>query len=275
MNAPNGGPDGAFERRPVHVASENAGREWGIAVEVPVEIRLNGTPWTVMLATPCDIEDLAVGLAVTERVVADASAIEKISLATWLGEVSVDLIVPAGQLRDLSRDARSLAGNAGCGLCGLESLAALHLRQQETSGPARSGEAVSDEAIIAAFAALPGLQPINRETHSVHAAAWCRPDGTIDDVREDVGRHNALDKLVGARARQHQLGMPGFIVMTSRCSYELVSKAVIAGASLLATISAPTTLALTWSQALGIPVACCGPGKQVVRFSQEVAHVIR
>lgn len=274
MNAPNGGPDGAFERRPVRMAGDDAGREWGIAVEVPVEIRLNGTPWTVMLATPCDIEDLAVGLAVTERVVADANAIEKINLATWLGEVSVDLTVPAGQLRDLSHDARSLVGNAGCGLCGLESLAALHLRQQETSGSARSVDPVSDEAILAAFAALPGRQPVNRETHSVHAAAWCRPDGTIEDVREDVGRHNALDKLVGARARQDRLGRSGFIVMTSRCSYELVSKAAIAGASLLATISAPTTLALTWSQALGIPVACCGPGKQVVRFPQEVAHVI-
>ena len=275
MNAPIGGPDGAFERRPVHMTGDDAGREGGIAVEVPIEIRLNGTPWTVMLATPCDIEDLAVGLAVTERIVADASAIEKLSLATWLGEVSVDLTVPVRQLRDVSRDARTLAGNAGCGLCGLESLAALHLRQQETNGSARSGEAISDRAIIAAFAALPGRQPVNRETHSVHAAAWCRADGTIEDVREDVGRHNALDKLVGARVRQHQLGLPGFIVMTSRCSYELVSKAAIAGASLLATISAPTTLALTWSQALGIPLACCGPGKQVVRFPQEVAHVIR
>lgn len=274
MSAPSGGPGGAYERRPVRIAGADEDRDWGIAVEVPVEIRLNGTPWTVMLATPCDVEDLAVGLAITERVVADAGVIEKISIATWLGEISVDLTVPAALLRNMSRDARSLAGNAGCGLCGLESLAAIHLRQQETDRSRRSPEAISDVAIMAAFTALPPLQAINRETHSVHAAAWCRPDGSIEDVREDVGRHNALDKLVGARVRQQQPGLPGFIVMTSRCSYELVSKAATAGASLLATISAPTTLALTWSQALGIPLACCGPGKQVVRFPQEMAHVV-
>ena len=274
MSLPNGGSGGAFERRPVRVTGAVVGREWGIAVEIPVEIRLNGAPWTVMLATPCDVEDLAVGLAVTERVVADGGSIEKISLATWLGEVSVDLTVPAALLRDRARDARSLAGNAGCGLCGLESLAAFRMRQQETDGTARLSQPITDQAIMAAFAALPGRQPINRETHSVHAAAWCRADGTIEDVREDVGRHNALDKLVGARARQHRLGLPGFVVMTSRCSYELVSKAAAAGASLLATISAPTTLALTWSQALGIPLACWGPDKQVVRFPQEMAHVV-
>lgn len=274
MSARKDGPGRAFERRPVLVTGAAAGRDWGIAVEIPVEIRLNGAPWTVMLATPCDVEDLAVGLALTERVVTDARTIEAIDIATWLGEVSVDLTVPAAHLRNPSRDGRSLAGNAGCGLCGLESLTAFHLRQQETGGSGRSDQVISDEAIVAAFTALPGQQPINRQTRSVHAAAWCRPDGSIEDVREDVGRHNALDKLVGARARQHRLGRPGFIVMTSRCSYELVSKAAAAGASLLATISAPTTLALTWSQALGIPLACCGPDRQVVRFPQEMAHVV-
>lgn len=264
---------GAFERRPVRVAGTGEARDWAIAAELPVEIRLNGTPWTVMLATPCDVEDLAVGLAVTERVVADASAIEKISIATWLGEMSVDLTVPTAQLRDSPHDARSLAGNSGCGLCGLESLTALHLRQPETDRVTRTTQPISDEAIMAAFTALPACQPINQETHSVHAAAWCFLDGRIELVREDVGRHNALDKLVGARARQQAPRLPGFVVMTSRCSYELVSKAAAAGAVLLATISAPTTMALTWSQALGVPLACFGPGRQVVRFPQEMAHV--
>ena len=272
MTATIGGADGAFQRRPVRVAGSAVSNEWGIAVETPVEIRLNGAPWTVMLASPSDVEDLAVGLAVTEGLVADVGAVVKISVSTWLGDFSVDLTVPIDQLRAPARDARSLAGNSGCGLCGLESLAALHRRQQAGQGAARSGQPISDEAIAAAFAALPEFQPINRATHSVHAAAWCRPDGRIEMVREDVGRHNALDKLVGARARQHQLGEAGFIVMTSRCSYELVSKAAAAGAMLLATISAPTTLALTWSQSLGLPLACCGPDRTIVRFPQEIAH---
>lgn len=272
MTATIDGADGAFQRRPVSVAGRDATSEWGIAVETPVEIRLNGAPWIVMLASPSDVEDLAVGLAVTEGLLADAGAVEKISVSTWLGEVSVDLIVPIDQLRAPARDARSLAGNAGCGLCGLESLAALHRRQQAGQGGAGGSQAISDEAITAAFAALPEFQPINRETHSVHAAAWCHPNGRIELVREDVGRHNALDKLVGARARQLQLGEAGFVVMTSRCSYELVSKASAAGAMLLATISAPTTLALTWSQSLGLPLACRGPGRTIVRFPEEVAH---
>ncbi len=120
------GPGGAFERRPVRVAATGADREWAIAAEVPVEIQVNGRPWTVMLATPCDVEDLAVGLAITERLVTDAGAVERIGIATWLGEMSVDLTVPVAQLRDSPHDTRSLAGNSGCGLCGLESLASLH-----------------------------------------------------------------------------------------------------------------------------------------------------
>jgi FdhD protein len=272
MSAPQAERTEGFARRPVRLAGGDGGGEWGIAVESPVEIRINSAPWSVMLATPCDVEDLAVGLALTEGVVRDAGAIERISVAEWLGEITVDLTIPADRLRNRSLDARTLAGNSGCGLCGLESLAALHRRQDATGGTAGETVAISDEAIAAAFAKLPELQPINRESHSVHAAAWCRPDGQIESVREDVGRHNALDKLVGARARHHRVGEAGFIVMSSRCSYDLVSKAHTAGASLLATISAPTTMALSWSQALGVPLACMGPGHRIVRFPHEVAH---
>jgi len=270
-----GGREEAFERRPVGMAGREASSDWGIAVESPVEIRLNDAPWTVMLATPCDVEDLAVGLAITEGLVSDAEAIEHVDITTWLGDITVNLTVPAKLLRVQPSGSRALAGNSGCGLCGLESLAALHRRQDARQQTIRSSQAIRDEAIATAFAALPEFQPINRNTHSVHAAAWCRPDGHIEEVREDVGRHNALDKLVGSRARQRRLGEPGFVVMTSRCSYELVSKAAAANAMLLATISAPTTLALAWSQQLGVPLACCGPGGQIVRFPQEAVHVGR
>lgn len=257
----------AFEYRPVQVAGVPAVQPWGIAVELPVEMRLNGAPWTVMLASPTDLDDFAVGLAITERLVADASGVTGLRIAQQGGDWTVDLDVPV-PLRPTR--ARSVAGATGCGICGLESL-----------GDFRSGladvptvvatQVITDAAVQAAWAALPALQPVNAVTRSVHAAAWCAPEGDILLVREDVGRHNALDKLVGALARQGRLGEPGFIAMTSRCSIELVAKAAAARALLLATISAPTTLALSASSMLGVPVACAGPGRQVVRFPMEAA----
>lgn len=266
-----GEPGEALERRSVSIAGRSEGREWGIAVESPVEIRVNGAAWTMMLATPTELEDLAVGLALTEQLVRDPAAISAIRLSSWLGEYTVDLEIPSPLP---NRRGRALAGVSGCGLCGLESLAAFRAGLDDSwARPVADGAGeISDEAIRSAWAALPERQPINRETHSVHAAAWCSPDGRIEQVREDVGRHNALDKLVGARARGGHHGSAGFIVMTSRCSYELVAKAAVGRALLLATISAPTTLALAWSETLGLSLASAGPGRQVVRFPKEAAH---
>lgn len=258
--------DAAFALRPVQVGSGGAPREWGIAVEAPVELRLNGVPWSVMLASPSDLDDLAVGLALTERLVATADAVVGLHISQTGGDWTVALDVPS-PLREAR--ARTIAGATGCGVCGLESLADFHSVEVE---PAAGLANVTDGAIQAAWAALPALQPLNAATRSVHAAAWCTLEGHVVLVREDVGRHNALDKLVGALARQGLLGEPGFIAMTSRCSVELVSKAAVAHAALLATISAPTTLALEVAERLGMPVACSGPGQQVVRFPKEAVH---
>jgi FdhD protein len=252
---------------------EGAPHEWGIAVEAPVELRLNGAPWSVMLASPSDLEDLAVGLALTERLAATADAVRGIHISQSGGDWTVAVSIPA-PLREAR--ARTIAGATGCGVCGLESLADLHAGMVAPS-PRGAVAVVSDGAVQAAWAELPALQPLNVATRSVHAAAWCTLEGQVVLVREDVGRHNALDKLVGALARQGRLGEPGFIAMTSRCSVELVSKAAVAQASLLATISAPTTLALEVSERLGVPLACSGPGHHVVRFTvphiaQEAVH---
>jgi FdhD protein len=165
-----------------------------------------------------------------------------------------------------------LLGNTACGLCGVESLAELHRRAEDRVGPVVP---VTDAAIRRAFAALPMHQPLNAATRSVHAAAWCDLDGAIRLVREDVGRHNALDKLIGALARTERLQDPGFVVMSSRCSYELVSKAAAANTQLLATVSAPTSLALDWAAALQLPLAGCvrsGAGDRVVRFSARATE---
>lgn len=278
-----------YERHPVEMsAADNVARDdmWGIAVEAPIEVALNGTPWTVMLATPADVEDLAVGLATTERVLRDARAIQQVVVSEFLHDISVNLVVPEDQLDTRVLRSRSLLSSTACGLCGLESLAELHGRAEhrgmsaldETSGVAPRGAApreslanksISDAALLRAFAALPAHQPINQATRSVHAAAWCRVDGEIVLVREDVGRHNALDKLIGALARSGQLSQAGFVLMSSRCSYELVYKAAAANTRLLATISAPTTMALEWSAALSLPLVCCLGGEaggRVVRF---------
>ncbi len=244
---------------------------WGIAVEAPVEIALNGTPWTVMLATPADLADLAVGLALTERVLRDAHAVTDVIVSEFLHDVSVNLIVPESALDTTAIRSRSLLGSTACGLCGLESLAQLHARGTSASAERQRAD-VSDAAILRAFAELPSHQPINAATRSVHAAAWCAPNGAIELVREDVGRHNALDKLVGALARRTMLAQPGFVVMSSRCSYELVYKASVAHTLLLATVSAPTTMALEWSNALQLPLACRVGGDsdaRVVRFPTE------
>ena len=242
---------------------------WGIAVEAPVEIALNGMPWTVMLATPSDLEDLAVGLALTEGVLRDAGAVQQVPISEFLHDVSVNIVAPEPSLDLTAIRSRSLLSSTACGLCGLESLA--QLRERFANRTARDARVViTDDAIRSAFSALPDHQPLNRATRSVHAAAWCGRSGAIDVVREDVGRHNALDKLIGALARRHALDAPGFIVMSSRCSYELVYKARVANAQLLATISAPTTMALEWSDALSLPLVCCSGRLDVVHFPAEL-----
>jgi FdhD protein len=239
---------------------------WGIALEVPVEITLNGEPWTVLLASPEQLEDLAVGLAVTEGVLRDATAVEEIHTATFLRDVRVDLRIPTWAIDGSAKRARTLVSGTACGLCGIESLAQLESRR-----PARSSspEPVSDDAIRVALEELPALQSLNAQTRSVHGAAWCSLDGQIQLVREDVGRHNALDKLVGALTRLGRQAELGFILMSSRGSYELVAKAAAVNAQLLATVSAPTALALTWAEALQLPLASTvrtGDLVEVVRF---------
>jgi len=255
-------------RQPVverRVTSAGGGMEdWGIAVETPVEIGINGAPWTVMMATPTDLEDLAIGLALTERVVTDIDAVERMTVSNYLEGIVVDLTVYAHAVSESARNRRSLEGRIGCGLCGVEALAGLPSRPTGAVGKRIS---VTAEAVHRALADLSALQPLNLATHSVHAAAWCSADGGIELVREDVGRHNALDKLIGARVRAGRIEAPGFIAMTSRCSFELVYKAAATRAGVLATISAPTSLALEWAAMLDLPLMCRGAGDSIVAFA--------
>lgn len=265
-------PPEAAGQAAVTVTSADAdGREtpavWMLAVEAPVQVAVNGTPFTVMLATPTDLDDLARGLLLTEQVIASAQVIRDVEVRAWLGETLVNVVVAPDAVQTGRLGARTVLGNSACGVCGVESLAHLQARGAAVPRPRR---AVDDGAVARALNNLSAQQPLNRATRSVHAAAWCDMGGRITLVREDVGRHNALDKLVGALAARRWLDDEGFIVMSSRCSYELVYKSSVTNAQLLATISAPTTMALQWASALELPLACAngrGDDLRVIRLA--------
>ena len=237
--------------------------QWHIAEEVPVALHYNGRSRLVMMATPADLEDFGIGLSVTEQIVASAADIRDIAIQKLPEGYIVDMAVDPELVARYRLRQRGITGRTGCGLCGVESLAEA-LRELRPVTPRFT---VEKAAVAAALAALPDWQPMNSENRSVHGAAWCAPDGAIREAREDVGRHNALDKLIGALLRSGRAPADGFFVMSSRCSFELVQKVAVVGAPLLATVSAPTTLALSLAEATGIRLAAAAP-EGVIEFDQ-------
>ncbi|WP_352230404.1 formate dehydrogenase accessory sulfurtransferase FdhD [Acidomonas methanolica] len=221
----------------------------GVAEEVPVSLVFNELhPYAVMMASPLDLEDFARGFAVTERIVSTPGNF----LGCEVHEVENGMeirarITGADFSRLLHRGRRAMTGRTGCGLCGVDTIAAL---EQPVPRLAQGG-GVTLDAIRRALAALPGFQCLNAETHMVHAAAWSLPDGEIVLVREDVGRHNALDKLIGARFAAGRDFAEGFCLLTSRYSFEMAEKTAIAGMGLVVAVSAPTARALRVAEAAG------------------------
>ena len=236
---------------------------WGVATEVAVEINVNETPLAVMMATPVALEDLALGFAYTEGVLIKPAGVRSVAANKFADGWIVNLTADVNALNDQARRARMLEGRAGCGLCGVDTLASA-MRRPVIRTP--HAEAISDAAIRRAFDQLPLQQPLNELTHSVHAAAWCSVDGEILAVCEDVGRHNALDKLVGQQIRNVETLASGFVVMSSRISYELVCKAAAMGASCLGAVSAPTSLALDLATRADLSLAFSGPDGAIVRI---------
>ncbi|MEL0154683.1 formate dehydrogenase accessory sulfurtransferase FdhD [Sphingopyxis sp.] len=219
-----------------------------IAVEMPVSIEVQGLAYAVMMATPADLTDFGVGFALAEGFVDTAAQIDRIDAQPVPGGHALRLwLSPACAARALDR-ARTRVSESSCGLCGLENIDAV-LRPLP---PVTARVTVPRAAIARALAALPERQPLGRATGAAHAAAFCDPDGDILLVREDVGRHNALDKLVGALARGGVDLAGGFILLSARCSYELVEKTVRAGCPMLVTISAPTSLAAERAASAGL-----------------------
>lgn len=239
-----------------------------VAEEVAVALVYNGISHAVMMATPCDLEDFARGFSFTERIVEKAAEIYDVEIedmrsspapgATGRGigrGIEVRLEIAAQRMAGLQERRRSLAGRTGCGLCGVDSLEAALRPVPVVAAP----QPVRRQAIEQAMAALPAEQRLNRLNGATHAAGWATPEGRLVAVREDVGRHNALDKLAGAllvRAAAGAAPEPGgFVVVTSRCSYEMVQKAATLGAAAIAAVSAPTSLAIETAEQAGIALA--------------------
>lgn len=219
-----------------------------IAEEVPVALVYNDAPFAVMMATPADLDDFARGFTITEGI-ASAHEITKVEQRELLEGHELRITIPEARAESLAARRRNLTGRSGCGLCGTEMLEAA-MREPPRVPP--SDFVLSDAALQRSLAQLPAHQPVNALTGATHAAAWCDANGDILLCREDVGRHNALDKLVGAMAKQGRNPSRGFLVVTSRSSYEMTTKAAAAGIAHIASISASTALALAVAQRVGI-----------------------
>jgi FdhD protein len=225
-----------------------------IPEETAVALVYDGGTEAVMMATPADLEDFALGFSLNEGVIGAAAEIRSIEIADQTDGIELRLWLAADRAHALAGRRRTRAGPTGCGLCGVDSLAEA-LRPLPTIESALTIPAAD---LIAAMRALSDLQALNRETRAVHAAALFVPGEGIIAAREDVGRHNALDKLAGALAREGRSAAKassGAILMTSRISVELVQKAAIMGAPILAAVSAPTALALRTADGAGITLA--------------------
>ena len=236
------------ERRDVHRA---------LPEELPVAVTVNGSTHAVMMATPDDLEDFALGFALTEGLAGSASQVERSEIVTFDEGIEARLWLPEAQAEVIAARRRSMAGPVGCGLCGIESL-----EQAVRALPvlADNGLRIPGAEVAGATDALRGHQPLHDRTHAVHAAGFLRPGEGIVMAREDVGRHNALDKLIGACARAGIDMGQGAVVLTSRVSVEMVQKTVLAGAPVLIAVSAPTAHALRLAEGAGLTLAAFARG---------------
>ena len=238
-----------------------------IAVEAPVAVLFGGVPFAVMMTTPTDLEDFAVGFALTEGIIEAAGDVRDVAIERVEQGLKLNVTLAGGRLSAHLARGRAISGRTGCGLCGIEDLDHLPALRARIA----DAEPIAPAAIKAALRALDQAQPLNADTRAVHGAAWCDRDGAIVALREDVGRHNALDKLIGALARGGVSPGDGFFVITSRCSFEMVAKAAVFGASTLVALSAPTSLAIERAAACGITLIAVARADHAMIFTDATA----
>jgi FdhD protein len=262
---------------PSHTAGRIAWRE-GVASqsardipeETPVAFTYNASTYAVMMATPADLDDFAVGFSLTEAIVDTPGDIVDLAIVeTELG-VEARMWLDEARAARLAERRRHLAGPTGCGLCGVESLEEVARRLRPVNDAPMSLE---PDELIEAMASLGSAQALNRATHAVHAAGFWRPGAGLIAVREDVGRHNALDKLVGAMARRGESGDAGAVLLTSRVSVEMIQKTAVLGAPVVIAVSAPTALAVRTAQAAGITLVAVarGDGFEVFTHAERIS----
>lgn len=236
-----------------------------LAVEAPVNLVYGSVPHAVMMATPGDLEDFAYGFSLTEGIIEEAAEIRGVEVEAAEGGLRLLVDLAPGRLREHLARKRAISGRTGCGVCGIEDLDALP-RAIPRPAPLLT---LAVPAIARALTVMEAEQRLGATTRAVHAAAWARLDGTLLAVREDVGRHNALDKLIGALLRAGTDPADGFLIITSRCSFEMVEKAARLGAGAIVAISAPTSLALERAKAHGLTLCAIARADSLTVFTGE------
>ncbi len=226
-----------------HKEKQQHQQDW-IIEEQAVALVYNGISHVVMMATPCDLFDFAIGFSLSEQIIDKASDILDIEIMTCFAGVEVQITISSRLFSRLKNKRRSLAGNSGCGLCGVESLKQTVKQHNILS----NNNNITPSVISRALTQFKQQQKLNQQAGSVHAAAFCSLQGEISLLREDVGRHNALDKLIGALAAQAFTSKQGFVLVSSRASYEMVDKTIAAGISSLVSISGATSKAVQWAR---------------------------
>lgn len=231
--------------------------------ETAIAFTFNGTTHAVMMATPADLEDFALGFALTEGLIETSSEIASLDVVATPPGIELRIWLPENRAKAYAARRRSMAGPTGCGLCGIESL-------EEATRPApfvSNASRFDSHAIVEAMASLPAEQQLNRQTHAVHAAGFWTPARGLVAVREDVGRHNALDKLVGALVRGGEVAAHGIVLLTSRVSIELIQKAARFGAPVVAAVSAPTAAGVRLAENCGITLVAIARGQDFEVFT--------
>ena len=232
-----------------------------IAEEVPISLVYNGLPHVVMLATPNDLEEFALGFSITEGIIKAPQELLSARIYNRSNGIEVQLKIPDHRFQCLADKGRNLTGRTGCGLCGASTLSQAIRQPDQVNGDLT----LSAAELHSALTDIKQHQKLNQLTGAVHAAAWATPKQGILNVREDVGRHNALDKLIGFLLRSGKDLSTGFVIVTSRASYEMVQKTAWVGITLLAAVSAPTGLAIRLANETGLTL---------IGFARDDQHVI-